>query len=632
MSDPDDSSADTPISISTVEEFNSISIMGGTYELTADLNFNNSDSLLKDKEFSGTFNGNDHTISNITSPLFKKVSGTVNHIIIEGSINEMNAGLLCENITGIVSDMTLGGQVTSYGDGNAGGLCSVSSGTVSRITNNATISGTYDLGGIVGKMTGGTLLTSVNHGSVTSSTHRAGGIAGLMTGGTVGSCENDGNITGRLDAGGIAGSCEGGTINGYVHDCTVKGGSGSTGGISGYIGYMWTISTQKEFVKNVTIIGETRTGGFVGICDGGSALQNIKVTNCTLKTADERKDSADMGGIAGKSNVSIYKCTVSADITVSNNGVCTGGIVGYCYRVNLSDLKFSGSIVSNADNVGGIAGAFDFGEVIVWSGYKYTTSGCTVNADIDVSGNCVGGIIGSVSINISNSSCAKYINNNENSGSVKGKVFVGGIVGRGFCTVVSDITNNMDVEGRRYVGGISGRYSQVNYCTNNGNITATGETGKDTDCGGIGGDTEYTSTHCTNNGTITTPAETNNIGGIFGYTNKGCSYMTNNGTITSKGVNVGGIVGHGWGSISDSVNKANITGKDYVAGIIGLAHGDDYLNYCENSGTITATDGSQNDLFNEERKESFKISDILIIVAAVAIMIGGAIIFFKFFD
>lgn len=166
-----------------------------------------------------------------------------------------------------------------------------------------------------------------------------------------------------------------------------------------------------------------------------------------------------------------------------------------------------------------------------------------------------------------------------------------------------NITVSGAITGYDGVGGIVGRMiisGTITGCTNNASVTSP--------YGGIGGivgkayyedntNTELFSsiTNCTNNGTITAPMY---VGGIVGLARSNVTGCTNNGPVVG-GTQTGGIVGQliSAGIVSDNENKAKITGKNHMGGIIGDYTQSSAYSYYDvtikdniNSGELVATE------------------------------------------
>lgn len=181
--------------ISTAEAFAQMDA-NGNYILTEDITV----STPYANDFSGTFDGNGHTItlnieqSKANLGLFKTLAGKaiIKNVIVTGKVS---AG----------SNNKIGGIA---------GFANVYSGEISIINckNDATISGNKSVGGILGDCSGNqnklTIEGCVNIGKITGNNSQVGGIIGnLGSGHSVSYCYNRGDITGFNYAGGIVGQC-----------------------------------------------------------------------------------------------------------------------------------------------------------------------------------------------------------------------------------------------------------------------------------------------------------------------------------------------------------------------------------------------------------------------------------------
>ena len=173
--------------------------------------------------YTGTFDGQNHTISGMTlenaesySGLFGNVTGTVRDFTVTGSIT----------ITGDETVSRVGGAVGSLGIKTAGG-------TVSGVTSDVDITvsaGNDHIGGVVGSMpenSSPTVESCVYTGNITV-TVEAGSVAGVVgyiRTGTIQNCANWGGISintgGNGSVGGILGYCNNGEI--YIRNCYNSG-------------------------------------------------------------------------------------------------------------------------------------------------------------------------------------------------------------------------------------------------------------------------------------------------------------------------------------------------------------------------------------------------------------------------
>ena len=205
--------------------------------LTADIDLNNEpwtpigigeDTRTEDLPYSGTFDGNGHTISGLN----------VNY-------GDKNGGLFCYVKSATIKNLTVAGSVThSSGNGGAyGGIvgCADSS-TIENCTNRCTVTGNWYAGGIVGWSEESDIIGCANFGNI-SSPFRSGGICGKVAGekdadgidATIRDCYNVGMVSGKY-AGGITGQSDSGSIDILIANCYNVGslhGSDDTGEIIG---------------------------------------------------------------------------------------------------------------------------------------------------------------------------------------------------------------------------------------------------------------------------------------------------------------------------------------------------------------------------------------------------------------
>ena len=186
------------------------------------------DTRNQDLPYSGTFDGNGHTISGLN----------VNY-------GDKNGGLFCYVKSATIKNLTVAGSVThSSGNGvDYGGIVGYAdSSTIENCTNRCTVTGNWYAGGIVGLSADSDIIGCANFGNI-SSPFRSGGICGNITGqvdaygidATIRDCYNVGMVSGRY-AGGITGQSDSGSIDILIANCYNVGslhGSDDTGEIIG---------------------------------------------------------------------------------------------------------------------------------------------------------------------------------------------------------------------------------------------------------------------------------------------------------------------------------------------------------------------------------------------------------------
>ena len=238
----------------------------------------------------------------------------------------------------------------------------------------------------------------------------------------------------------------------YVNDTT------NFNGIFGNSSTILNLTVKNSYVK-----GASGTAGIVG------ALRSGKIDNChNVNTTVIGTPGFSFGGIVGQADGDIINCSNTGKIVGSKNPNSdygqTGGIVGRAYN-NVINCYNVGSISGEGICVGGIVGLASISSQI---------TNCYNTGTITGDGNWVGGIAGSA---------ANIITKSYNTGKVKGKENIGGIVGACVTKIPQNISlcyNTGTVEGVKAVGGISGYLGAQGYagtetkCYNKGKIIYTG--------------------------------------------------------------------------------------------------------------------------------------------------------------
>lgn len=300
-----------------------------------------------DVEFRGTFDGNKHTISNMSYSgsgdfgLFRKVGkdAVVKNITFENvNINcpsSTNVGTLAGSVTGAatISNITVKNG-TVVGGSNVGGIVGLSSypNTMNSSTNYTNVTGKDYVGGLVGKSNGGgteVFSSCKNYGEVNASSGSAGGIIGFVEGNiTFKNTINEGKVTAYRNAGGLVSNTS----------YTFK-------------------ATKSKNTADVTS-KSLNAGGLIGFINGRNA---ITITECTNSGNITGVDSA--GGFIGtyKNNGAI----ISNNIELSSNSgnvkaeKYAGGFIGYgyCfYILQIKDSNTSGNVTATTRSAGGLVG------------------------------------------------------------------------------------------------------------------------------------------------------------------------------------------------------------------------------------------------------------------------------------
>lgn len=448
---------------------------GGTWQ-ASEFKFNNATSEQSvpignsSTKFSGTFDGKNHTISNLkTSGQYSGLFGYVN-------------GATIQNLTVNVAN--------NAGATSAGGLVGAVNGTttIRNCTVNGTISGTHQVGGFVGFAQGvyqdNTLVLPCN---LT--------IEGCINNATV-TTTSQASDNNRTSAGGFVGYVNAGatvTIKSYIDEngqtkkSTNNGKISTTSsadnkGVGGFVGYSYGKITLTDCVneKNATITGKERVGGLVGYigkADSDSQKEMV-ISGCENKAAvmsNSTNDVYGIGGIVGYNSghkVAMTNCINSGAITGTHE---TAGIIGYSDHSEISNCTNSGA-VSGFATVGGIVGKMGGSSIV--SCKNTATVKASKARDIDGDGNLDGAYLGGIAGWI-----AGNVNNCYNSGTVTTETswgnsnIVGGIVGylvNG--KTVSYCYNSGTIVGSSQIGGIigylPGALTTVTYCYHSGRINS----------------------------------------------------------------------------------------------------------------------------------------------------------------
>lgn len=528
--------------------------------------------------FSGTIQGNDHIISNLSitttdtnAGLFTTNSGKIEDLILKNiTINSLN-------------------EKASY----IGALAGTSSGSIYGVSVGGTINSEMGVvGGVVGKMTGKDFVgcsssLTINSGNDTSS--YVGGVVGRLENTKITFCYFTGNINApSTTVGGVVGSC----VNANMEYCynygTVTATGSNVGGVVGHANGVKMWLCQNEGV----VTGCNSVGGIVGYMDNSSISE---ITNM-----GEVNGYDNVGGIIGKLDSTTYtqrKFEILKNegnvISVGNN---VGGIVGnldnegstfiFDYITNI------GSVEATGDNVGGIIGriknyiGFNDEDVRV---HKFTN--CTNEGSVKGKNN-VGGFNGYMHFSASNPygrhpGVKIEMDTISNTGDILGTSYVGGLIGNGTSqdgkgSVIKNSTSSSKVEATHTIGGIAGylNFITVDSCSNKDSIliasgSYSNETGTETFvrfggyCG-VGSEIK----NCTNELDLLYIGTGSCIGGLVGQGNGNLTSCINKGNIVAtEASKVGGIAGYikvdREYKASNLVNEGDVEAKSYVGGVIG---------------------------------------------------------------
>jgi hypothetical protein len=281
------------------------------------------DGVFQGPKFTGIFDGNEHTISNLTiNASTKAYIGLFGYVGSDGQI----------------SNLRIEGTVIT-GLAYVGGLVGYNSGTIISCQVTGSVNGTAQYscngGGLVGRNNSGTLTDCYASGSVSGS-EDIGGLVGVNSSGTLIRCHATGSISGTGRLGGLVGYNDGVSIT----QCYATGSvTGSSSG--GLVGQNWRPLTNCYATGSVS--GNSDIGGLVGSNIGSSAT----ITNCyaTGSATGTGKYNYYIGGLVGNTGGSITGCYATGLVSGYNY---VGGLVGANYSgisACFWDIQTSGKTV-----------------------------------------------------------------------------------------------------------------------------------------------------------------------------------------------------------------------------------------------------------------------------------------------
>ena len=564
--------------------------LDGNYVLSDDIDLSGHEwRPIGDKsiQFNGTFDGQGHTISNLS----------VNITSDSGDVYAGLFGVLGEESTvknlGIINSLISATSTNDYA--SSGGLAGSNYGTIINCYNKGIVavsseSGDAYSGGIVG-INSGTITNCYNTGAVTATSESdnalSGGIAGQNSG-TITNCYNTGAVTATSESdnalsGGIAGQNSGTITNCYWLN-NISNGVGS--GIQ--ITYDNEINNGKidEEGKVGSTFLHTLLNDWVVNNNHGDMAYYLPWTDDSypeLKTHPTEHNE-------------IYEIRTASDLSF-----VTDDLDGSYILLNDIDL----SEYEKWDPIGGSAefnGTFD--------GNGHVISNMTITGDMEYAG--LFGYIGNSGV-VKNLGLVKSSINISSSDNA----YSGGIAGENDGTIENCYNTGTVVAtaDNAYSGGIVGiNFGIITNCYNTGTVTAISTSTSEyyyASSGGIAGENYGTIENCYNTGNMAATDGYTSSGGIAGYNDGSIENCYNTGTVTANATftdnyaSSGGIVGDNWGLIENCYNigavKATSTNSTaYLGGIAGSNNMDEENNIigkitnCYNTGTVTATSTNNN--------------------------------------
>lgn len=537
--------------VNKVEQYAANIFRGKTVYLTKDIDLGGNEWIPigdfgnTSNQFDGTFDGQNHTVSNFK---ISKVSDKTD------TKNRISYGFF-GNVNGTIKNLTIA---------------------------NASINVPFKfIGGLVGRLNGGLIDNChVKNSSVKGTSWTIGGIVAQVNAGNITNCSIEGtSVTGTGAVAAIAGiqlnKSERTIENCTVKNCTIaqEGSSGATYdtmfGVAVGATYSDSLILNLNNIKveNNTIKGEA-SDVLVGYIEPGDKVYIDGELVATLQPVVDG-DGNPVAGIMTDESGNYYITAAGGLSYIGTNLAANDGFAGKTITLN-SDITLT-------EEFAPIAAGTRSGSSAVGTGFKGTFDGNGKTIDgLEITNssnedNAIGffGIIDGGEVkNVNFTNVDINIPNGKNVGTVAGLVANGG--------KISGVTVSGKIEGKQGTGGIAGRilaHGTIENCTNNATVSTSSY-----NIGGIVGAAYYTKAgctmsikNCTNNGAV--KGSFNGAGGIAGLSVADIEGCTNTGNVSGKGEGVGGIAGeqsHA-GSIIGCRNEGNITNStsSVTGGIVG---------------------------------------------------------------
>jgi RHS repeat-associated protein len=297
--------------------------------------------------FSGTLDGNGHTITVKGGYLFNSCAGAkFRNVVFAGDSTPIKSATGC-SFEGCSAQGTITSSGGSYLAGIAALVGSAYGCTFENCSSSGSVVGDKYVGGLVGYAVGSTF-TDCTSSCMVKGSQLVGGLVGSLDDGTeetpciVKNCKATGTVSGRGWTGGLAGAIDNckvsnSTATGNVmDDATITAVSNSDDYFGGFVGHVTEGSTGGSVIElcnasgSVTASGAKNVGGFAGKIDGNHLVQS-EVRKCS-----------SIGNVIG--------------------GNYVGGFVGDASECTISDCYAAGAATSQGinmqSNAGGLIGSF----------------------------------------------------------------------------------------------------------------------------------------------------------------------------------------------------------------------------------------------------------------------------------
>jgi hypothetical protein len=451
--EPADTPLVSPTEITTIAQMQAVT-GSGHYKLMNDLDFTGiSQGDWTQQPFSGIFEGNNKTLSNVPFWMFTTITdgAEVRNLTFDGSngdaLTTNDTGALAKTIASTSGDIKISNVACNNVVFNGRYRCGALTGWVSSAGGNVHIWRCTADGGTIEQY----LVRGEHHGGLIG---RLSGSSGSIN--IVDCAVTNGYLSCKQWGGGFIGSIYPTGVTTNVHSCSVQGqifrnqlhpAYGGMHDCGGFIGEavdmnITSCTATVDWSDYVRVENISREGGFAGI------IKDCIITDCTVALEQKSGTTIDQyywsfGGFAGQvSSSSLYATTITGCSVTSVNGM---EFNGYTYRPSgfvaavgdtietfkskfdrcWTNLSFSLALGDSVTAAGGFAGEIMIGGADFVN--CYTLSSYTIKSGSSETGGLYGGFVGDFSATANSDLQAT---NCYSAGNLSDFVTTGGFVGK----------------------------------------------------------------------------------------------------------------------------------------------------------------------------------------------------------
>ena len=214
------------------------------------------------------------------------------------------------------------------------------------------ISGSNNVGLLVGYARGASISNSSAEGEVTASGFYVGGLVGYGESATITSSYvmDITIVSGGERVGGLVGNGESATItSSYVVDITILSTRNFVGGL---VGFGLGVTITSSYAAGGSVIGGIFVGGLAGQASGSAVVTLSYVEDSHVNA------TSNIGGLVGYGDeLEITSSYVGADVVINSTGNSIGGLIGTANNnVVITSSYAAAEYVKEGNNVGGLVG------------------------------------------------------------------------------------------------------------------------------------------------------------------------------------------------------------------------------------------------------------------------------------